>query len=79
MPNTSLADGKMLVRLHREIVTTLRIQNPGVQRSDALNKLIRDTLSAYARAGMKERELTRMTLIIAQNFIDQIAPAGIGN
>ena len=75
MSNTSPAEIRELVRLQREIITTLRIQNPDVQRSDALTKLIRDTLSTFAHAGMKERELTRMTLIVAQKFINQLSPA----
>lgn len=79
MPNTSPARSRELIRLHREILTTLRIQNPGVQRSDALNKLIRDTLSNFAHTGMKEGELTRMTLITAQKFINQLSPAAVGD
>jgi hypothetical protein len=77
MLDTSPARSRELIRLHREILTTLRIQNPGVQRSDALNNLIRDTLSTFAHTGMKERELTRMTLITAQKFINQLSPASV--
>lgn len=77
MPDTSAARGRELVRLQREIIITLRIQNPDVQRSDALTKLIRDTLSTFAHAGMKERELTRMTLITAQKFINQLSSADL--
>lgn len=61
-------------RLRREILTTLRIQNPHATQTAALGRLVGNTLHSLAMAGVQERELTHLTLNIAQKFLTDFAP-----
>jgi hypothetical protein len=71
MPSVTLADSKTSLQLRREVLTTIRIQNPNFPRSEDFIKFIGETISVFLRAGVSEGELTRMTLVIAQKFIVQ--------
>lgn len=74
MSNDSSCNKRELLRLHREISITLRIQNPEFHRNEALSELIRETLNSLYRAGINEHDkLLRMTLIAAQNFVKRFA------
>jgi len=77
MRNPELADTKQLLQLRREVFTTIKILSPNFQRSEAFNKRISDTLNAFSRAGLNEAELMRMTIISAQKFIKELAPAAV--
>jgi hypothetical protein len=76
MPNVLLrGDSKReQERLRREILTTLRIQNPHAQQSAALSRLVGNTLHSLATAGVQERELTHLTLNIARKFLTDFGP-----
>jgi hypothetical protein len=75
MPSVCVGSAKELLRLRREIFLTIRIQNPNFQPSEAFNKLISDRVASFLRAGVSEDELTRMTLVVAQKFIKNLAAA----
>lgn len=61
------------VRLHREILRTLRILNPSLQIASVAT-VVTNTLKSLSAAGIKGHELTRMTLAIAQKSIREFPP-----
>jgi hypothetical protein len=77
MLSVCVAANKELLRLRREILLTIKIRNPHFRQTEAFYKLISERIAAFSRAGVSERELTRMALAVAQRYIAELSTADV--